>query len=131
MPKDHEQSYSANRVLIAWDGSIHAARAVAAAMPLFDGDCEIRVLTISEGFKGSDLHGNELVKHLRRHGLNADLFERDHADIPESIIEEARLCRASLVVMGGYGHSRLHEFVFGGATRQMLSNMSVPVLMAH
>ena len=131
VPKDHADRFSAERVLIAWDGSIHAARAVAAAMPLLKRASKIEVLTIKEASKASNLRGNELVRHLRLHNLNAVLCERDNPDIPGSLIKEAGLFHASLIVMGGYGHSRLREFVFGGATRLMLSKLPVPVLMTH
>lgn len=91
----------------------------------------IEVFTAEEASKGGDLRGGALVDHLRRHGLDAGIAQRNDRDIPAAILKEAELFRASLVVMGGYGHSRFREFVFGGATRLMLSKMAVPVLMAH
>jgi nucleotide-binding universal stress UspA family protein len=131
VPRDHAGNFSVGRLLIAWDAGIHAARAVAASMPLLRSATAIEVLTIREEFKGGDLRGNELVRHLRLHDLIAEPCTREDHDIPEAIIREAKLFRASLVIMGGYGHSRLREFVFGGATRRMLREMPVPVLMAH
>lgn len=131
VPQDHIGDFSVGRVLIAWDSGIQAARAVAAAMPLLRNATEIEVLTVKEESKGSDLRGNDLVRHLRLHDLIPELSTREDHDIPEAIIREAKLFRASLVIMGGYGHSRLREFVFGGATRRMLREMPVPVFMAH
>ena len=120
-----------DRVLIAWDGSIHATRAVAAAMPLLVPGATIEVFSIEETAKGTEFRGSALVRHLRRHGLDAVLAERRERDLPEAIVREIETFRANLVVMGGYGHSRIREFVFGGVTRIMLSRMPAPVLMAH
>ena len=130
VPRGYDREFSAERVLIAWDASIHATRAVAAAMP-FLARANIEVFAVEEAHKGRDFRGNRLVEHLRLHGFNAGLAERSDRNIPEAILGEVELFRASLVVMGGYGHSRFREFVFGGATRLMLSKMSAPVLMAH
>jgi nucleotide-binding universal stress UspA family protein len=130
VPRGHGGRFSPERVLIAWDGSIHATRAVAGAMPLLER-AAVEVFTVEEPSKGRDFRGNALVEHLRRHGLDATVADRQDRDVPEAIIREAGLFRASLVVMGGYGHSRFREFVFGGATRAMLGKMPVPVLMAH
>lgn len=131
VPRNHTGSFSAARILIAWDGSVHAARAVGAAMPLMSNASEIVVCTIQEAAKGDNLRGNELVTHLRHHGLNVGFAERNDADIPQAIAREAEAFRAALVVMGGYGHSRFREFMFGGVTRLMLNKTPVPVLMAH
>jgi nucleotide-binding universal stress UspA family protein len=130
VPRGYTGRFSTERILIAWDGSVHATRAVAGAMPLLAG-ANIEVFTAEEASKGGDLRGSALVDHLRRHGLDAGIAQRNDQDIPAAILKEAELFRASLVVMGGYGHSRFREFVFGGATRLMLSKMAVPVLMAH
>jgi nucleotide-binding universal stress UspA family protein len=129
VPRDSNAVFSTERVLIAWDGSIHAARAMAGAMSLLEG-ASIKVFTVEEAPKG-DSRGNALVDHLRRHGLDAHWSQRNESDVAATIMKEAESFRATLVVMGGYGHSRLREFVFGGATRQMLRNTPVPVLMAH
>ena len=131
VPRGYDHGFSIDRVLIAWDASVHATRAVAAAMPLLSESSDIQVFTAKEGSKGSDFQGTALVKHLRLHGLVAGLAERHEADVAQAILHEVEGFRASLLVMGGYGHSRFREFVFGGATRLMLSKMPVPVLMAH
>jgi nucleotide-binding universal stress UspA family protein len=131
VPRGFERPFSLDRILIAWDASIHATRAVAAAAPLLAAGASIEVLTVEEASKGPAANGGALVQHLRRHGLDAVLAERRDRDAAEAIVREIEAFRASLVVMGGYGHSRLREFVFGGATRLMLSRMPVPVLMAH
>jgi nucleotide-binding universal stress UspA family protein len=131
VPRGYQQPLALDRVLIAWDGSIHATRAVAAAMPLLVPGATIEVFSIEETAKGTDFRGSALVRHLRRHGLDAVLAERRERDLPEAIVREIETFRANLVVMGGYGHSRIKEFVFGGVTRLILNRMPTPVLMAH
>jgi len=130
VPSGFVGRFSTERILIPWDGSVQASRAVFAAMP-FMKDAEIEVFSVEEHSKGRDFLGSALVEHLRRHHLNAGLAQNSAPDIPSAILKEAELFRASLVVMGAYGHSRFREFVFGGATRLMLSDMRCPVLMAH
>jgi nucleotide-binding universal stress UspA family protein len=131
VPRGFQGPFSLDRVLIAWDASIHATRAVAAAAPLLTAGASIEVFTAEEASKGTGFRGSALVRNLRRHGLDAVLAERRDHDVPDAILREIESFRASFVVMGGYGHSRFREFVFGGATRLMLSRMPVPVLMAH
>jgi nucleotide-binding universal stress UspA family protein len=131
VPRGFQRSFSISRVLIAWDASIHSTRAVGAALALMGADTTIEVFTVEEASKGATFRGSALVQHLRRHGLDAGLAERRERDVPEAILREIEFFRASLVVMGGYGHSRFREFVFGGATQLMLNKMPVPVLMAH
>ena len=131
VPRGYDRDFSVDRVLIAWDASVHATRAVAAVMPLLSELSEIQVFTAEERSKGSDFQGTALVKHLRLHGLPAALAERHDGDVAQAILHEVQGFRASLVVMGGYGHSRFREFVLGGATRLMLHKMPVPVMMGH
>jgi nucleotide-binding universal stress UspA family protein len=131
VPRAFRQPFSLDRVLIAWDASIHATRAVAAAAPLLAPGATIEVFTVEETSKGTELRGSALVQNLRRHGLDAGLAERRERDIPKAILCEIETFRANLVVMGGYGHSRVRQFVFGGVTRLMLNKMPVPVLMSH
>jgi len=131
VPRGFQPSFSVRRVLIAWDASIHATRAVAAAAALMPTGATIEVFTVEEPSKGTKFRGNALVQHLRRHGLDAGLAERRERDVPEAILREVEFFRASLIVMGGYGSSRFREFLFGGATQLMLRKMPVPVLMAH
>ena len=131
VPKGQASSFSVNRVLIAWDGSAYAAHAVASAMSLLPNAGDVTVLTVAEAGKPQDLRGNDLVKNLRLHGVNAGHSERRDADATKTIIDEAKKFGASLVVMGAYGHSRIRELVLGGVTRSMLKSMPSPVLMAH
>jgi nucleotide-binding universal stress UspA family protein len=77
--------------------------------------------------------GNDAVTHLKHHGVKASLHHarpRD-GDVGATLIAEARRLQADLIVMGGYGHSRLREWLLGGATYALLHNSPVPLLVAH
>jgi nucleotide-binding universal stress UspA family protein len=77
------------------------------------------------------LEASKLLRHLQRHGLIANLSTRDEDDIPTAIAAEAEAWRASVLIMGAYGHSRIREIVFGGVTRFMLTATRVPTIMVH
>ncbi|HEY2134838.1 MAG TPA: universal stress protein [Xanthobacteraceae bacterium] len=123
-----------DRVMVGWDGSRNAARAAADAMPFLRRAKRVDVVTISgEHVKSDELPGADIAHHLARHGLQINL-ERIVAigtDVANTMLSYAADADADLIVMGGYGHSRLREFVLGGATRGILAAMTVPVLMSH
>ena len=77
--------------------------------------------------------GADMAHHLARHGLNVELkrIVDGGGDVASAILSHAADSSADLIVMGGYGHSRLREYVLGGATRGILTSMTVPVLMSH
>jgi nucleotide-binding universal stress UspA family protein len=83
--------------------------------------------------KSDELQGADIGQHLARHGLKVEVKRIVAADIdvPNTILSYAADSSADLLVMGGYGHSRLREFILGGATRGILTSMTVPVLMSH
>jgi nucleotide-binding universal stress UspA family protein len=123
-----------DRVLLCWDGSRNAARAIADALPLLRKSAEIEVVSVStrDNTRG-ELPGADVGHHLARHQLKVN-FKRIVApdtDVANTILSYAADSSADLIVMGGYGHSRLREFVLGGATRDMLASMTVPTLMSH
>ncbi len=131
VPRDHESPFCLDRVLIAWDGSQHAAEAVAQAMPLLKNATKIEVLVIGNKDKLEKTQAAKLVINLERHGLNVELISRDDPDDANAIAREAKVWGATLLVMGGYGHSRAREIFFGGVTRFMMSETPLPVLMAN
>ena len=91
------------------------------------------VLVASEPGKSDEIAGADIAHHLARHGLNVELRQivvRD-LDVANTILSHAADAGTDFLVMGGYGHSRLREFVLGGATRGILSAMTVPTLMSH
>lgn len=123
-----------DRVLVCWDGSRAAARAIGDAMPLLARSKSIDVVTAmkSEGPR-DELPGADIAHHLARHKLKVD-FKRivtKDQDVASTILSTAADLGSDMIVMGGYGHSRLREFVLGGATRGILGAMTVPVLMSH
>lgn len=134
VPTIHRGPASLRRVLLCWDGGRWAARAAADALPLMRLAGGVDVLQIELGRAGPpQCQASEMVRHLSRHGIAAKLhaFGSEDVDVGAAILSFAADCEATLIVMGGYGHARAREFLFGGATREVLSSMTVPVLMSH
>ena len=123
-----------DRVMVAWDASRSAARAVADAMPFLAKATAIDVVIVaSERPKSDEIAGADIGHHLARHGLKVEVkrIVATDTDIANTLLSHAADTGADFMVMGGYGHSRLREFVLGGATRGILSSMTIPVLMSH
>ena len=124
-----------DRMLVAWNGSRESARALAEALPYLHKAKEAVVVVIDEtsATEGQAIVGKDAIKHLRHHGITAVLHRatvRDH-DVGATLIAEAKRLKADLIVMGGYGHSRLREWLMGGATYELLHKSPVPLLIAH
>jgi nucleotide-binding universal stress UspA family protein len=123
-------------IAIAWKDTPEAARAVSAAMPLLSKAERIEVLSANEedakAIECLDC-SDSIVRQLRWHGLNAysHFVIPAGRTIPNAILETAHGFNADLLVMGGYGHSRLREFIFGGFTRRILDGVDLPVLVFH
>lgn len=123
-------------VLVAWDGSSNAARAIRDALPMLEKAKQVKVLAVDPkpGKHGlGDLPGADIARHLATHGVNA---EADHVSsggikIGDVLLNEAADMGADLIVSGGYGHSRLGELILGGVTDTLMKEMTVPVLMSH
>ena len=123
-----------DRVMICWDGSRAATRAVADSMPFLHKAKSIEVVIVGSREAPRDqVPGVDLGQHLARHGLKIDVkrITSPEIDVPATILSYAADSSADMIVMGGYGHSRLREFVLGGVTRGLLESMTVPVLMSH
>jgi nucleotide-binding universal stress UspA family protein len=123
-------------VLVAWNGTREAARALHDAMFLIDGATVVTVLEIDPpGGEGGipDLSAADVVAALRRRGVaaKAESTVSDGTPVADIVLSLAADLTADLVVMGAWGHSRLREFVLGGASRGVLQEMTVPVLMSH
>jgi nucleotide-binding universal stress UspA family protein len=135
VPYVQKKSVEFDRVLIAWDGGRPAARAVAAAEPFLARAKQVEILVVESG--KADLKavpGADLARHLARHKLKVELRRAvvgSGQDVDATILNEIADSEVDLVVMGGYGHSRLREFVLGGTTRGIIGAMTAPVLMAH
>lgn len=134
VPYIHQGGLRLGRVLICWDGGRAAARAIADALPFLERADAIDVVVIAAGRPQSDeLPGVDMGEHLARHGLKTEVkrIVSTDVDVPNTILSHAADTAADLIVMGGFGHSRLREFVLGGATRGVLAAMTVPTLMSH
>ena len=124
------------RVLVGWNASREAARAVNDALPLLAGAAMTCILAANPE-RGIGGHGEEpgadIALHLARHGLSVTVEHRVAPDVPDAdlLLNHASDMSADLLVVGAYGHSRLREFVLGGVTRTLLRQMTVPVLMSH
>jgi nucleotide-binding universal stress UspA family protein len=124
------------RVVVAWDASREATRALSEADDLLVFAEQVTVLTVDakpKMFGHGDQPGANIAAHLSRRGLATEVRNVDGLGRAPAlaILEEAASLGADLVVMGGYAHSRLRDLVFGGATKDMLRAATVPVLMAH
>lgn len=123
-----------NRVLVAWNASREAARAVTDAIPLLRAAATVKVITINpHGNRHGDLPGADIGLYLTRHGVRVEVTRDDAVsiDIGNELLSRAADFDADLIVMGAYGHSRLKELVMGGATRTIIGSMTVPVLLSH
>jgi nucleotide-binding universal stress UspA family protein len=134
VPYIQKAPFKTNNVMICWDGSRTAARAVADAIPIIrtSGRVEI-VIVASERGKQDEIEGADIGQHLARHGLKVDVHRISGGDIDvgDALLSHAADSGADLMVMGGYGHSRLREFVLGGVTRSIFESMTLPVLLSH
>lgn len=123
-----------DRVMVCWDGSRPAARAIGDALPILEwaGSVEV-VIVANESRKQDEIEGADIGQHLARHGLKAEVnrIMRDDLEIADAVLSHAMDSSADFIVMGAYGHSRQREFVLGGVTRSMLHSMTVPTLMSH
>lgn len=117
---------------IAWDGSAEAARALRSAAPLLAHCPQVAVLTVTSGAP-SGFPPSDALRYLARHGIKAELVELTKGNsVEETLAEAAKHRQAQLLIMGGYGHSRVREFLFGGVTRYFLEDAAGPALfLAH
>jgi len=121
-------------VAVAWDFSRAAARAVSDAMPLLEKANMVRIVTVLNEKRLDSKHSaEELAKNLSRHGVEIVLDRVDAKGRPIGAVLEAYVAshESDLLVMGAYGHSRLREFVLGGATDSLLSKPPLPILFSH
>jgi nucleotide-binding universal stress UspA family protein len=124
------------RVLVAWNASREATRAVADALPFLTRATHVTVLAINPqkgGTEHGDVPGADVAWYLARHGVKAEATQTysGEVDAGNLLLSRAADYSADLLVMGAYGHSRVKEMVLGGVTRTILHDMTLPVLMAH
>ncbi|WP_025034593.1 universal stress protein [Bradyrhizobium sp. DOA9] len=134
LPYTFRGTFKANRIGICWDGSRVAARAMRDAAPFLARAEEIVIISVNEtDTVAGEASADSLARHLGRRGLSTRTvgLTATRADIQPIILSLAADESLDLLVMGGYGHSRLQERVLGGVTRAMLEAMTVPTLMSH
>lgn len=119
--------------LIGWNGSREAARAVHDALPLLAAIGRATVLAVDGHAAEDEAPEETIAAHLARHGIRTavDTAASGDADAAALLLNRAAELSADLLVVGGYGHSRLREWVLGGVTRSILREMTLPVLMSH
>jgi nucleotide-binding universal stress UspA family protein len=123
-------------VFVAWNASREATRAVTDALPLLQRADRVTVMVVRPR---ADLHahgeipGADLAAYLARHGVKVEVMaeEGEGIDVGDLILSRVADLGCDLIVMGAYSHSRLREWILGGATRTILESMTVPVLMSH
>jgi nucleotide-binding universal stress UspA family protein len=121
------------RVMLCWDGSRSAARATADAVPFLKRAKTVEVATVSEHGRSDETALADIARHLARHGVTVEVKQIVAPDskTADVLLSHAADTSADLLVLGGYGHSRLREFVLGGVTRSILAAMTAPTLMSH
>jgi nucleotide-binding universal stress UspA family protein len=129
-PGQHRQG-PFETVLVAWNGSRESARALREGLGFIEQASRTVVLVVDPPTDGMPCA--DLKAHLAHHNVVAEVVTAESEDRPiaEIILEEARRISADLIIMGAYGHTRLREQVFGGATRDMLTTSESPILVAH
>jgi nucleotide-binding universal stress UspA family protein len=123
------------RIVLAWNQSAEAMVATRSALPLLKGAELVSITVVGPVTTGQDRSdpGGMLCQMLVRHGVHADVavLARTQSRVSEVLLRHASDLDADMLVMGAYGHSRLREAILGGATRNMLENATIPVLLAH
>lgn len=121
-----------NHIAIGWNGGIQAARAVAAALPFIEAAQNCHVITVASPATETGL-ADELSDYLAWHGTRPSVHKPalKGDSVGATLLEEATGLKADLLVLGGFGHSRLRELILGGVTRHVLTHATMPVLIAH
>lgn len=135
VPRTGAKSLSPSRVMIAWNGSREATRAVADALPFLKMATEVEVVSVSGGEDAESRApgARDLCRHLNLHGIDAEsiILPPPEIEISEALLSRAAARGADLVVLGAYGHSRFRELVLGGVTRHFLGHSAIPLLLSH
>jgi nucleotide-binding universal stress UspA family protein len=133
VPYVGEPQAKGEHVLVCWDGGRAAARAVTDALPFLREARKVTVLTVNTGAGPAEIPGADVAVYLARHGVRPEAARTPSGGIDPGnvILSRAFDYGVDMIVMGAYGHSRVREILLGGATRAILRQMTVPVLMSH
>ena len=136
LPSNWQGTPNLENILVAWDASREAARALSDAAPLIEKAKSITVAVVDPepGHQGfGDNPGNDIATVLSRHcnKVELDTIPNGGSGVAQALQTKAADIAADLIVMGGYGHSRLRDSLFGGVTRDMVQSSRVPVLISH
>jgi nucleotide-binding universal stress UspA family protein len=126
--------YSPEIVFVAWDGSRPAARAVHDAIPILQQAALAEIITVTGEKQLNRIpSGEDLVNHLRTHNIRArsGSIRYEGGSLGEQLMTAARRFDAGMLVMGAYGHSRVREIIFGGATRSVIKSPLLPVFLSY
>ena len=136
IPKQFNEAVNFDKIVVGWNASNEFTRAVFDALPILKLALEVH-FTVVDPQKGDDRNakwaGADISETMARHGVkaSADTYPANGGDPGTALLEHAKDLGAGLIVMGAYGHSRLREFILGGATRTILAEMDIPVLLSH
>lgn len=130
-----DKSHKNAHAVIAWDGSEHSLRAVRASMPLLREASHVDIVIVTNSKRAIQQAevSSDIAIFLARHRVKVEvaILAKTSATVSDIILSHVLDVDANLIVMGGYGHSPLREFFFGGPTRSIMQNCDVPILLAH
>jgi nucleotide-binding universal stress UspA family protein len=135
-PEGARPTLKPKRILVAWDARLEASRAARESLEMLVAASDVRLVLV-DPVEGEGAHGAEpgadAAAYLARHGVKVtvDRLPSSNHSVAEVLRRHAADCSAELIVMGAYGHSRLRERIFGGVTKSMLEEQSVPVFMVR
>lgn len=122
-------------VVIGWNGSREAANVVRSCLPLLKAASAVRVISATKSKKDDnvDFPATNLLEYLSRHGVHAELYEEEAGDeaVPDLLLDHVEETDAGTLMIGGYGHRRLTEYLFGGVTKSLLKSCPVALAIAH
>lgn len=134
VPAEKQSKFSADTVMVAWDGSQPAARAIHDAIPILQKAALTEIITIEENKQSCGVSsGDDLVKHLKSHDVRASwrCLAHDGGALGQQLMTAAQRADAGMLVMGAYGHSRIRQIIFGGATRSAIFRPLLPVFLSN
>jgi nucleotide-binding universal stress UspA family protein len=135
VPQQNGATREFDHIVIAWNGSRESARALAESMPYLHRAKDVSVLSVVEDqdIEQDAVLGEDAVLHLAHHGIQATLLHVpvENRDVAATLLREAERGHADLIVLGGYGHSRVREWLLGGVTHSLMHKSPLPLLLAH